>query len=201
MKFLLKQYLNFEVKGMITILRPNKFSSRFVRIAKKKGYIISEKKTWRNGYYIIDYYLFWTYHFKQCFREHKKYIIKKREKFYKKNDLSQLIQLLDYIFDRNKKAHMNKNPSAIQKAYKDKQQFLEIAIQFAKNIKVSYFSYGWTEDLECEYAPYIYYFQIKNLQVSFHSKKLIDNCPEFPYEWVGYRNLTYPFKKLKNKII
>jgi len=41
---------------------------------------------------------------------------------------------------------------------------------------------------------FVYYFQIGNKQVSFHSNIEYSNCPEFKGNWIGHRNESFPFK-------
>lgn len=199
MKFLLKQKLNYEKVGFVYYLFPNQFSINIVKQARKKDLIFDTNYEWNGKYHNVKSYLILENDFKLLRAIYKKRIIEKRNRFYQQACLIQLIQILKYIFQRNNRAKENYKYSAIQKAYNDKQEFLVLALEIAKKIKNKEFSYGWQEDPSQSYHQYIYYFQLGNKQVSFHSNKLILNCPEFQGAWIGYRNSSFPFKIPKTK--
>jgi hypothetical protein len=83
--------------------------------------------------------------------------------------------------------------SATQKAYGDKTQFLRLALDIAKKIKNNDFSFGWQEDPGAINFEYVYYFQFREKQVSFHSDQLYLGVPEFEGQWIGEINETFPF--------
>ena len=201
MKFLLKQKLNYKKVGFIYYLYPNQFSSQIIKQAKKKGVILDIEYKWNGKYRNVESYLILENDFKRLRVIFKKRIVEKRNRFHQQAPLIQLIQILEYIFQRNNRAKENYKYSAIQKAYNDKQVFLELAINIAKNIKRDDFCYGWQEDSKQDYYSYIYYFQLGKKQVSFHSAKLILNSPEFQGTWFGHRNLSFPFKIPKNNTL
>ncbi len=201
MKFLLKQKLKYKKIGFVYYLYPNQFSSQIIKQAKKKDAILDIEYKWNGKYRNVESYLILENDFKRLRAIFKKRITEKRNRFYQQACLIQLIQIVKYIFQRNNRAKENYKYSAIQKAYNDKQEFLDLALDIAKKIKIKEFSYGWQEDPTQSYHQYIYYFQLGNKQVSFHSSKLIIECPEFQGVWIGYRNETFPFKIAKNKIL
>lgn len=196
-KYLLKQRIRRKKEQSIIHIFPNQFSSGLIKLARKKDIVKNINQSWNGKYFTIKSYDISINDYNILISLYKKKIEQKRKQFYDQDPLIQLILILKYIFKRNNKAKDNKKYSAIQKAYQDKQEFLEIALEIAKNIKNSNFLYGWQKDLMELYHPYVYYFQIGTKQVSFHSDKLIANCPEFKGKWIGYRNKKFPFK-IKN---
>ena len=197
MKFLLKQNLNYKKVGFIYYLFPNQFSSQIIRLAQKREVIFDTEYKWNGKYRNVESYLILENDFKRLRANFKKRIIEKRNRFYQQDHLIQLIQILKYIFQRNNRAKENFKYSAIQKAYNDKQEFLDLALDIAKKITNEEFSYGWQEDPKQSYQQYLYYFQIGSNQISFHSNELRLDCPEFRGVWIGYRNLSFPFKMSK----
>jgi len=154
-------------------------------------------------YYITKYYLFDKDEYFQLLSQYKGKINEKRDQFWNQDPIIQLIKLLKYIFERNNRAKEVEKYSASQNAYDDKNKFLEIALEIARDINYSFFSYGYGEDPWNDYHHYIYYFQIENLgQLSFHSEKLFNNVPEFPSKWIGKINEKFPFnlRDVKSKI-
>ncbi|HEC38082.1 hypothetical protein LCGC14_1158710 [marine sediment metagenome] len=194
MKFLLKQKLNYKKAGFIYYFYPNQFSSQIIKQAKKKDLILDINYKWYGKYRIVDSYLILEKDFKRLRAEFKKKILEKRVRFYQQDYLIQLIKILKYIFQRNNRAKENRMYSSIQKAYNDKEAFLELALSIAKKVRRKDFLYGWKEDPQQSFHNYIYYFQFGKKQVSFHSDELVLECPEFQGEWIGYRNETFPFK-------
>ncbi len=194
MKFLLKQNLNYKKVGFIYYLFPNQFSSQIIRLAKKKDVILDIEYKWIGKYRNVESYLILENDFKRLRNIFKKRIIEKRNRFHQQAYLIQLIQILKYIFQRNNRAKVNFKYSAIQKAYNDKQEFLDLALDIARKIKKNEFSYGWQEDPKQSYHQYIYYFQLGKNQVSFHSSELILDIPEFQGNWIGYKNEMFPLK-------
>ncbi len=194
MKFLLKQKLNYKKEGFIYSFYPNQFSSQIIKQAKKKDLILDINYKWSGKYRIVDSYLILENNFKRLRADFKKKILEKRRRFYQQKDLIQLIEILKYIFQRNNRAKENRMFSSIQKAYYDKQIFLELALRVAKKIRRKDFLYGWNEDPRQLFHNYIYYFQFGKKQVSFHSDVLVLECPEFQGAWIGYRNESFPFK-------
>lgn len=201
MKFLLKQKLNYRKEQTIYYIYPNLFSSQIVREANKRGLILDVNKKWRGKYYNVDSYEILENDFKRLLTQYKKRIQEKRNRFYKKDPMIQLILILKYIFNRNIRAKEVSKYYASQKAYDDKKEFLELALNIAKNIKNNGFKYGFQEDPSQSYHNIIYYFQIGKKQVSFHSNKLHSDCPKFKEKWIGYRNEEFPFKLKKIKKI
>ncbi|MCP6718891.1 MAG: hypothetical protein KJI71_01485 [Patescibacteria group bacterium] len=193
MKFLLKQKLNYKKVGFIYYFYPNQFSSQIIKQAKKKDLILDINYKWHGKYRNVDSYLILENDFNRLRADFKKKILEKRARFYRKDPLTQLIQILKYIFQRNNRAKENRMYSAIQKAYNDKQGFLELALKIANKIERKVFSYGWQEDPQQSFHYYIYYFQLGSKQVSFHSSELVLECPEFQGKWIGYKNKLFPF--------
>lgn len=68
-----------------------------------------------------------------------------------------------------------------------------MALNIAKRIRNEHFIYGWQQDPSEEYYQYIYYFQYKDKQVSFHNDILYKKVPEFKGQWIGYKNESFPF--------
>jgi hypothetical protein len=193
MKFLLPQKLNFKKDHTFFYIYPNHCSRQFIRIAKDLDLIFNITYTWSNGHQTIEKYEILENDFKFIFKCFRSKIEKKRKKFYSRPALEQLILLLKYIFKRNMKAKQVRKFSARQKAYEDKNQFLRLALNISKNIKNHHFSFGWQEDPGTINFEYVYYFQFKNKQVSFHSDKLYLDVPEFEGQWIGHPNETFPF--------
>ena len=134
MKFLLKQKLNYEKVGFIYHLFPNQFSSDIVKQAKKSSLILDINYKWNGKYCNVQSYLILENDFKRLKAIFKKRIIEKRNRFHQQAHLIQLIQILKYIFQRNNRAKENSKYSAIQKAYNDKQEFLDLALDIAKKM-------------------------------------------------------------------
>lgn len=199
MRFLLKQRLEFKKKKTIFYLYPNEFSRYIVRKANEADLIFDTKYIWENGYRNVEHYEILENDFKFLFKKFKTRILRKREKFSARPPLEKLILILRYCFKRNNNAKSCDRWSATQKAYDDKSRFLRIALDIAKNIKLSGFSYGWQEDPSEPHFCYIYYFQFKDKQVSFHSPKLYQDVPQFKGRWIGYRNDSFPFDLRKMK--
>lgn len=193
MKFLLKQKLNYKKIGFVYFLYPNQFSSDIVKQAKKNNLVLDIEYKWNGKYRNVESYLILENDFKRLRAIFKKRIIEKRNRFHQQAYAIQLNQILKYIFQRNNRAKENFKYSAIQKAYNDKQEFLDLALDIAKKISNEEFNYGWQEDPKQSYHPYIYYFQIGSRQISFHSNQLRLDCPEFQGTWIGYRNEKFPF--------
>lgn len=196
MKYLLKQSIDFktDTSGLFIELFPNNFSRSLVREANKKKLILSTSYTYRYGYKAVHNYLFFRHSFLALLDKYQKKIQTKRDKFYKKKPLTQLILVLKYIFQRNIRAKEVFKRSAKYKAYDDKEDFLRIALDIAKEVRYKQFSYGWEEDVHAINYEYVYYFQLKDKQVSFHSSKLYLDVPEFQGTWTGIRNTDFPLK-------
>lgn len=193
MKYLLKQQLKYEKEQTIYYVYPNQFSSGFIKLAKKRSLIFDINKSWDGNYSVIKSYEILENDFHRLLNIFNKKIKEKRKKFYNRPFLEQLILVLKYIFNRNTRAKEVSKYSAHTKAYNDKQDFLELALQIAKKITNKEFSYGVQEDPAANFYPYIYYFQVQKKQVSFHSEILYSDCPEFKGKWIGYKNRTFPF--------
>ena len=108
--------------------------------------------------------------------------------------------MLKYIFKRNNRAKEVKKYSARLNAYDDKTEFLELGLRLAEKIKNEAFSYGYQTDPANSYHHYIYYFQLSDKQISFHSERLFSDCPKFEGKWIGYRNESFPFKTPRIKM-
>ena len=201
MRFLLKQKLRFKKENTLYYIFPNQYSSQFIRIAKKLDLIFDINERWENNRRIIESYEILENDFKKTYQIFRSKIEEKRKKFFNRPFLEQLILVLRYIFNRNQRAKEVSSYSRTQKAYNDKQEFLELALNIAKKIRDENFSYGWALDPSQEYYKYIYYFQYKDKQVSFHSKRLYSNYPKFKGQWIGYRDDDFPFKLHEIKIL
>ncbi|MBD3212360.1 MAG: hypothetical protein GF311_07115 [Candidatus Lokiarchaeota archaeon] len=193
MKYLLKQRLDFKKEKTLYYLYPNSFSRKFVKIAKKEGLIFDVNYRWVNKHRIVRDYEILENDFKKVFKIFRIQIEDKRKKFYRRPYLEQLLLVLRYLFKRNKRAKRVNRYSATQKAYEDKSRFLGIALDIAKKIKHEHFSFGWQEDPGTINFEYVYYFQFREKQISFHSPQLYPNVPEFEGQWIGNINETFPF--------
>jgi len=201
MRFLLKQKLRFKKENTLYYIFPNQYSSQFIRIAKKLDLIFDINERWENNRRIIESYEILENDFKKIYQIFRSKIEEKRKKFFNRPFLKQLILILRYIFNRNQRAKEVSSYSRTQKAYNDKQEFLDLALDIAKKIKYDDFSYGWQLDPNQSNYKYIYYFQYKDKQVSFHSNRLYPYCLEFKEQWIGYRNERFPFKLHEIKIL
>jgi len=190
MKFLLPQKIKKRKveDGKIRVLAGN---AGFIRHARQ--HIIQENKAYRGKYLITESYDMLSDDYKKVLGEFKRMIEEKRKKFYTCSLLEQLILLLKYIFIRNKQAKLVEKYSAEVNAYNDKAQFLEMALNIAKNIETPNFQFGYQVDPDSTFHQIIYYFQIDEKQVSFHSEQLYPGVPEFNGAWIGHRNESFPF--------
>lgn len=194
MKFLLKQKLHYKQENSLFYIYPNGFSKDFIKMAKKRDLIFEINYIWTGRYKRIISYEILENDFKRLLNIHKSNILEKRKKFYEKEALVQLIIILKYIFKRNQRAKEVMIRSAKYKAYDDKNEFLKLALNIAKTITNDNFSYGFQEDPGTINYEDVYYFQLGNKQISFHSDIYYLECPEFQGSWIGYRNETFPFK-------
>jgi len=194
MKYLLKQRLRYEKVQTAIFLYPNQFSRWIVREANKHDLILETEYKFRGKYRIINYYVILENDFKKLLQKYKKLILDRREKFYNRSYLDQLLLILNYIFKRNNRAKEVLKRSAKYKAYNDKDSFLRLALNIAKKISNPDFKYGWGEDPAAINYEYVYYFQLGSKQVSFHSDELYLGVPEFKDMWIGYKNERFPFK-------
>jgi len=193
LKFLLPQKIEKrKVIGAYLIYPGN---AEFIKLANKMSLIQDVKKHWDNinNYLIVEYYIIFEKDFLKLSKLYKQKLEEKRNNFYSQHPLIQLQQLLKYIFERNSKAKQNKKYYNKIKAYGDKSQFLEMALDIAKNIENKHFSYGFQEDINTINFEYIYFFQILDKQVSFHSDRLHRDIPDFEGKWNGIRNDKFPF--------
>lgn len=202
MKFLLKQKIKrkFEDSNIVYVYPGN---PGFMKLANQLSIKYLKKQRQQGDYLITDFYIFNKNDYYWLLLIFKTHINKKREQFWNQDLLIQLIKLLKYIFKRNSRAKEVEKYSASQNAYYDKNKFLTIALEIARDINYPFFSYGYSEDPWNDYHHYIYYFQIENLgQVSFHSEKLFTNIPEFSGKWTGKINERFPFnlREVKSKI-
>ncbi len=201
MKFLLKQKLRIKREEPFVYLYPNSCSASFVRIAKKLDLIFdTEQKKFKN-HLQVERYTILENDYKQIFKLFRGKIEDQRSQFYARPFLEQLILILEYIFKRNHRAKEVRTYSASIKAYDDKQEFLRMALDIAKNITYRNFFYGYQQDLDQAIHKYIYYFQIDDKQVSFHSQIYYSDCPKFSGSWNGYINKSFPFNLTEIKTI
>jgi len=200
MKYLLKQRLSYKREQTLFHVFPNEYSSNFIRLANKQELILQVNKKWDGKYSTVESYDILENDFYRLKRQYVRKIEEKREKFYRKGLLVQLILILKYIFNRNIRAKEVQKYSARLNAYDDKTEFLKLALDIAEKVKNEAFSYGYQTDPANSYHHYIYYFQLDNKQVSFHSERLFSDCPKFEGKWIGYRNETFPFKNPKGKV-
>lgn len=205
MKFLLKQRIEKrKVIGAYLIYPGN---AEFIKLANKMNLVQDVKKHWDNDYFVVEYYIIFEKDFLKLSKLYKQKLEEKRNNFYSKHPLIQLQRLLKYIFERNSKAKQNKKYYNKIKAYSDKSQFLEMALDIAKTIENKHFSYGFQEDINSINFEYVYFFQIFDKQVSFHSDRLHGDIPDFEGKWNGIRNDKFPFtmnivkKAIKNGVI
>jgi hypothetical protein len=201
-KYLLKQKIKrkFDDSNIVHVYPGN---PRFIKLANQLKIQYSKYKRLQGDYLITDFYIFNKNDYYWLLLIFKTQINEKRKQFWHQDLLIQLIKLLKYIFKRNNKAKEVEKYSASQNAYDDKNKFLEIALEIAKDINYSFFLYGYDEDPWNDYHHYIYYFEIKNLgQLSFHSSILFNNVPEFTGKWIGKINEKFPFnlRDVKSKI-
>lgn len=194
MKFLLKQQLHYEQEQTIIYFYPNRFSRTIVSEAKRRDLIFDINYCFKNNHKIVQSYEILENDFKRLLTSYKNKILEKRSKFFARPLLDQLILILKYMFTRNLRAKEVIKYSASRNAYDDKDVFLRIALNIAKNIDIDNFKYGWGEDPGTINFEYVYYFELGAKQVSFHSSVLYDDVPEFRGNWIGYRNQTFPFK-------
>ena len=193
MKFLLKQKIKrkFDDSNIVYVYPGN---SEFIKLANRLEIQYSKSQRLQEKHLITDFYIFNKNDYYSLLLIFKAHINEKRTKFWDQDLLLQLIKLLKYIFERNTRAKEVERYSASQNAYDDKNTFLEIALEIARDINYPFFSYGYDEDPVNEYHHYIYYFEIENIgQVSFHSEKLFANVPEFPGQWIGKINEKFLF--------
>lgn len=198
MKYLLKQHLHFKREGPIYRLYPNQFSGQIIKEANKNQLILDINKTWTGKYYNVNFYEILENDFKRLLMHYKQEIEIKREKFYNRPHLEQLILILKYIYTRNNRAKEVSKRYARYKAYDDKKEFLELALNIAKAIRDDNFQYGFQVDPGRPDHMIIYYFQLGKKQVSFHSDITYNDVPEFKGKWNGKRNESFPFRIVGN---
>ena len=201
MKYLLKQQVHIQHRNGHVHVKPG--CAGLIRMANKLNLdkdIIQEQ---RGEYLITTAYIFKEEDYYWLSLNYRAYLKEKRDKFYSQKPLIQLVKLLRYIFNRNIRAKEVSKYSSSIRAYNDKDLFLQKALDIAKTIQNTHFSYGYQEDPYETYYCYVYYFEIEDQgQISFHSNKLYPEVPLFPGEWIGNINEAYPFhlKQIK-KII
>lgn len=116
-----------------------------------------------------------------------------------RESLLRLIHVLRKLYEVNKRAKNCLTYRGKRKNYNKKTHLLYESLDIARNVINKHFTYGYlideTAEEEGDPFKYVYYFQIKQYQVSFHSHvcPYQEKIPLFQGEWIGQRNKRFPF--------
>lgn len=168
----------------------------FTRLGNKLGLINGMRSLSLNDHSIVIYFIS-KENLKALIKTYKTRIKQRKDKLYGLPTIVQLVAFLKYIFIRNKRAKELFGVFRV-KAYEDKNLYLSIALDIAKEVsktEIEWFDYGVEEDEHEESIfKYIYYFEFKDIQISFHSDILYSNVPKFNKEWNGINNESFPIR-------
>jgi len=198
MKFLLKHHIKSEKEAGLVKVYPGTYN--LINIANNINIPKTVMEKFDGDHLITEGYIFTVNDFYWLKVLYKQDLEKKRSEFFSLDPLIQVIKILKYIFKRNTDAKTVSKYYSSLNAYDDKTKFLKLALEISKKIKYPFFTHGFQEDPLNSYHNIIYYFEIENIgQVSFHSNILFPDIPPFSGEWIGIRNLKFPFDLRKVK--
>ena len=192
MKFLLKHHIKFDKKDGLVKVYTGTYN--LINIANNINIPKTVIEKFDGNHLITEGYIFTVNDFYWLKLLYEQDLEHKRTEFFSLDPLIQVIKILKYIFKRNTDAkRVSKHHSSLN-AYDDKTTFLKLALEISRTIKYPFFKHGFQEDPLNSYHDIIYYFEIKDIgQVSFHSNILFLEVPPYSGEWIGSRNIKYPF--------